>query len=123
VRAGHLHNEPPPVGVWTALNRVLLTLIIITALAVIGYRILPETGRRKAQAEQIAAMIEQVEKQKQQLARGKREAALLARDPEFLELIARDRLDLVKDGEKVYRLEQDLPAPAGSAKGQTPKSK
>jgi len=120
VRAGHLQNEPTPIGVWTALNRVLLTLIVITALSVIVYRFLPETSKRKAQSEHIAVLTEQVEKQKQQLARARREAELLMRDPEFVELIARDRLDLVKDGEKVYRLEQDAPAPPSNVKKQQP---
>lgn len=116
MRAGHLPSEATPIGVWTALNRVLLTLITITALSVIVYRFLPETGRRKAGAEQLAALTEKVEKQKQQLARAKREAELLTRDPQFLELIARDRLDLVKEGEKVYRLEQDAPAAQQTSK-------
>jgi cell division protein FtsL len=113
VRAGHLQNEPTPVGVWTALNRVLVTLIVVTALAVIVYRFLPETSRRKAQAEQVAVLSERVEKQKQLIARAKREAELLTRDPVLVELIARDKLDLKKDEEKVYRLEQDAPAAPG----------
>lgn len=120
MRVGHLQNEPTPVGVWTALNRVVLTLIVITALSVIVFRFLPETSKRKAQAEQIAVLTEKVEKQKQLLARAKREAELLTRDPEFVELIARDRLDLIKDGEKVYRLDQDAPGTAASARTQGP---
>lgn len=120
MRAGHLQNEPTPVGVWTALNRVLLTLIVITALSVIVFRFLPETARRKAQADHIAALTEKVEKQKQLLARARRESELLTRDPEFVELIARDKLDLIKDGEKVYRLDHDTPAPAESARKQKP---
>ena len=122
MRAGHLQNESTPLGVWNSLNRVLLTLIVITALAVIVYRFLPETARRKDQAAKVSALTEQVEKKKQELARAKREAELLTRDQEFVELIARDRLDLVKEGEKVYRLEQDAPA-AGSIKKQVPGTK
>ncbi len=122
MRAGHLQNENTPIGLWTSLNRVLLTLIIITALAVIGYRILPETARRKEQSDKLTMLTDQVEKQKQMLARAKREAELLTRDPEFVELIARDRLDLIKDGEKVYRLDQDAPAP-GSIKKQVPRAR
>jgi cell division protein FtsB len=123
VRAGHLPNEPTPVGVWTALNRVLLTLIVVTALAVIVYRFLPETARRKAQAEQVAVLSDTVEKQRQLIARAKREAELLTRDPALVELIARDKLDLKKDDEKVYRLDQDTPAPLGSTKRQEPRAR
>ncbi len=120
MRAAHVQSETPPIGVWNSLNRILLTLIVITSLAVIVYRFLPETGRRKELADRVAALTEQVEKQKQMLARAKREAELLTRDPVFVELIARDRLDLVKEGEKVYRLDQDAPATPKAAK---PKSK
>jgi cell division protein FtsB len=83
---------------------------------VIVYRFLPETARRREQAAKVAALTDQVEKQKQMLARAKREAELLTRDPAFVELIARDKLDLIKEGEKVYRLEQEPPAAPKSAK-------
>ncbi|MEY2504477.1 MAG: Septum formation initiator, partial [Verrucomicrobiota bacterium] len=44
------------------------------------------------------------------LARQTREVNLLKTDPTYLETIARDRLDLMKEGETIFRLEQP-PAP------------
>lgn len=104
---------------WNSLNRVLLTLIVVTSLAVIAYRFLPETSRRKEHADRIAMLTDQVEKQKQKVVRATREAELLNRDPAFAELIARDKLDLIKEGEKVYRLEQE---PLTAPKSTKPKS-
>ena len=40
------------------------------------------------------------------LARQTREVNLLKTDPGYLETIARDRLDLMKEGETIFRLEQ-----------------
>jgi squalene-hopene/tetraprenyl-beta-curcumene cyclase len=44
--------------------------------------------------------------QKMLLARETRRVTLLKTDPGYLETIARDRLDLMKDGETIFRLEQ-----------------
>jgi cell division protein FtsB len=47
------------------------------------------------------------------LARATREVNWLKTDPTYLETIARDRLDLMKEGETVFRLEPAHPeAPA-----------
>jgi cell division protein FtsB len=40
------------------------------------------------------------------LARQTREVNLLKTDAGYLEMIARDRLDLMKEGETIFRLEQ-----------------
>ena len=48
----------------------------------------------------------QLNEQKDLLARQTREVNLLRTDSEYLETIARDRLDLMKDGETIFRLEQ-----------------
>ena len=40
-----------------------------------------------------------------ELARNTREAELLKLDPEYAGLIARDRLDLMKEGETIYRFD------------------
>jgi cell division protein FtsB len=46
-----------------------------------------------------------VNEQKTLLARQTREVNLLKTDPVYLETIARDRLDLMKEGETIFRLE------------------
>ena len=47
----------------------------------------------------------QVSEQKGLLARQTREINLLKTDATYLETIARDRLDLMKEGETIFRLE------------------
>ncbi|HEX8294848.1 MAG TPA: septum formation initiator family protein [Chthoniobacteraceae bacterium] len=99
------HHAPPSGGIWHSLNRFLFTLIVLTVLLTIGYRMMPEIGKRREQQARVDDLKSQVEKEKQILARNVREENLLKHDPEYVGLIARDRLDLMKEGEKIYRLD------------------
>src|SRR5205085_2608229 len=54
---------------------------------------------------EIDALQAQVNEQKTILGRQTREVNLLKTDPTYLETIARDRLDLMKEGETIFRLE------------------
>jgi cell division protein FtsB len=62
---------------------------------------------------EIDAIQAQVNEQKKLLGRQTREVNLLKTDSTYLETIARDRLDLMKEGETIFRLE---PAKAGPSK-------
>jgi len=62
---------------------------------------------------------QQVNEQQNLLARQIREVNLLKTDVTYLETIARDRLDLMKEGETVFRLEPPRaakPKPSDSAR-------
>lgn len=100
-----IHYALPSGGIWHSLNRFLFTLIVLTVLAAIGYRMLPEIGKRKEQQARAEELKAQVEKEKHILARNLREENLLKHDPEYVGLIARDRLDLMKEGETIFRLD------------------
>lgn len=102
--------------VWQQLNRVLKGLIVIALLLVILSLFLPQYKKLKQSRGEIEALRAQVSEQKSLLARHTREASLLKTDPTYLETIARDRLDLMKEGETVFRLE----APQPKAKPATP---
>ena len=60
----------------------------------------------------------QVNEQKRSIARQTREVNLLKTDVTYLETIARDRLDLMKPGETIFRLEtaRAKPKPGDSAR-------
>ncbi len=74
-------------------------------LATVGYRMLPEISKRKEQQARVDELKGQVARQREVLNRNLREESLLKLDPEYVGLIARDRLDLMRDGETIYRLE------------------
>ena len=56
-------------------------------------------------ARRIDNLLQQVSEQQNLLARQTREVTLLKTDVSYLETIARDRLDLMKEGETIFRLE------------------
>jgi cell division protein FtsB len=107
VSAAHSEFKTPQSagGIWHSLNRFLFVLIVLTMLAAIVYRMLPEIGKRKEQSARVDELQALVEKEKQTLASNQRIENLLKHDTEYVGLIARDRLDLADPKETIYRLE------------------
>jgi cell division protein FtsB len=95
--------------VWQRLNSVLRVLLALAAVLVIVSLFLPIYKKRNLSQGEIDNLQNQVNEQKILLARQTREVNLLKTDPVYLETIARDRLDLMKEGETIFRLE---PPPA-----------
>lgn len=96
--------------VWQRLNRVLRFLLVLALLLVVVSLFLPQAkklGQSRAEIDRLQGLVVE---QKKLLARQTREVNLLKTDPTYLETLARDRLDLMKDGETIFRLDQ-LPAP------------
>lgn len=96
--------------IWQRLNSVLRVLLILALLLVIVSLFLPQSKKLAQSRAEIEKLQDQVGEQKLLLARQTREVNLLKTDPAYLETIARDRLDLMKEGETIFRLEQ-LPPP------------
>ncbi len=80
--------------------------MIVCAFSIpIAYSFMPELKKRKAADARVDELTSQIEGQQMLLARLQREENLLKHDPEYVGLIARDRLDLMKEGETIYRLD------------------
>ena len=99
--------------VWQRLNSVLRVLLAVAVVLVIVSLFLPLYKKRVQSQNEIDNLQNLVNEQKTLLARQTREVNLLKTDPIYLETIARDRLDLMKEGETIFRLE---PPPAVKAK-------
>ena len=80
--------------------------------SVVGYRAVPEVSKQREQEVQMEALKAEIEHQKLILARHQREENLLKNDVEYIGMIARDRLDLMKEGETIYRLDNGRPDPS-----------
>ena len=91
--------------VWQRLNSILRLLLAIAVLLVIVSLFLPLSKKRTQSQVEIDRLQAQVNDQKTLLARQTREVNLLKTDPVYLEVVARDRLDLMKEGETIFRLE------------------
>jgi cell division protein DivIC len=91
--------------VWQQLNRILLVLLVIAIWLGIVTLFVPPYKRLTKSRLEIDQLQAQVGEQKGLLARQTRQVYLLKTDATYLETIARDRLDLMKQGETVFRLE------------------
>ena len=96
--------------IWQRLNRVLRVLLTIATILVVVSLFLPQYKKLLQSRSDIDTLQVQVTAQRTLLARQTREVNLLMTDPTYLETIARDRLDLMKEGETIFRVD---PLPAG----------
>ena len=82
-------------------------------LVIVSLFVPPYKKLMRSRAE-IDNLQQQVSEQQNLLARQTREVNVLKTDVTYLETIARDRLDLMKDGETIFRLEPARAKPASS---------
>lgn len=93
-------------GFWQALNTILVGLVAIGLLAVVVLQFYPQIQYRNKMVSELEqkkkdlAAEEQINKQRT------REVYLLENDKQYIETIARDKLDMMKEGETIYRLDQ-----------------
>jgi cell division protein FtsB len=91
--------------IWQRLNRILRVLLFVAIWLVIVSLFLPPYNKLKQSRGEVEKLRSLVDEQKVLLARQTREVNLLKTDVTYLETIARDRLDLMKEGETIFRLE------------------
>ena len=96
--------------IWQRLNSILRVLLVVASVLVIVSLFLPPYKKLTQSRGEIETLESQRNDQKMLLARQTREVNLLKTDPTYLETMARDRLDMMKEGETIFRLEQ-LPPP------------
>lgn len=91
--------------VWDFLNRLLLVIVVFAVIAITVCAYLPKLKMEREQTARLEQLKADIEKKRTLLARRTREVDLLQHDPGYVELIARDRLDLMKEGETIFRVE------------------
>jgi len=102
-------------SVWQRWNRVLLLLLLLAVWLVIVSLFVPPYKKLKIGHADIDKLQAQRDEQQVLLSKQTREVNLLKTDPAYLETIARDRLDLMKEGETIFRVESAA-AQAGKRK-------
>jgi cell division protein FtsB len=91
--------------IWQRLNRVLRLLLFIAVWLIVVSLFVPPYNKLKQSRADVDRLQSLVNEQKTLLARQTRQINWLKTDPTYLETIARDRLDLMKEGETIFRLE------------------
>lgn len=99
------HQEPAQRPVWVSLNRLVIGMIVLLVVSTLAVRYLPETSRRNEVQAQIQDLEAKAASIRATLQQHERQERLLRTSPEYLSLIARDRLDLMQDGETLFRFE------------------
>lgn len=92
-------------GFWQALNSVLVGLVAIGLLAVVVLQFYPQIEYRNKMVRELEAKKKDLANEEQINKHRTREVYLLENDKQYIETIARDKLDMMKDGETIYRLD------------------
>ena len=95
-------NEP---DFWHRLNKVLTGLVVLGAFLGIGVMFYPVWHKQQDMRARVAALTAEKTEKTAQLATARRELDLLKNDPEYVETIARDRINVMKPGETIFRVE------------------
>ncbi len=90
---------------WHTLNRVVGALIVLGILLTVGVMFYPVWQRQQDMRAALLALEREQAEKSALLEKSQREIELLRNDPEYLETIARDRLNLMKPGETIFRIE------------------
>ena len=96
--------------VWNVVNRILTLLVIAGFLVMLALWFYPEVQKRNTLAADLEQKNEDLSKEQLLRKKREREKFLLENDPDYIEAIARDRLDLMKEGETIFRLDGETAA-------------
>ena len=95
-------NEP---DFWHRLNRVLQVFVVAGFLLTVGVMFYPVWQKQQSMRLHLLTLERAQSEKSTALAKSQRELELLRNDREYLETIARDRLNVMKPGETIFRIE------------------
>jgi cell division protein FtsB len=104
----------------TAVNRIIAFLIVVGIIAAAVAYILPELRHQREAQAQVDALRRQVEARRIEVVRQTRQVSWLQNNPEYLGIYARDKFDLMREGETVFRMEPPKPDRAPGRAAQSP---
>ena len=88
-------------------NRAAFSVFLLTGCVALAVLSVPQMRTLRFLNEELARANAQESHVRSQREQKKRELAALRDDPAYLELVARDRLDLYRAGERIYRIRND----------------
>ena len=88
-------------------NRAAFSIFLLTGCIALAVLSVPQMRALRSLNEELARANAQESHVLSQREQRRRELAALRDDPAYLELVARDRLDLYRTGERIYRIRKD----------------
>ncbi len=106
-------DDDQPRGDWirSLLNKILYLLVFVAAFILLICWFLPLVKEQQRQQHALQGLKQQVEQEKINYNKQTKKLTLLQSDPAYIELLARDKLDLMKPGETIFRMD---PAPGNT---------
>ena len=104
-------DQPRSDWIRSLLNKILYLLVFVAALILLICWFLPLVKEQQRQQHALQALKQQVEQEKVNYNKQTKKLTLLQSDPAYIELLARDKLDLMKPGETIFRMD---PAPGNT---------
>lgn len=105
------YDEPRNDWIRSLLNRILYLLILVACLILLICWFLPLVKERDRQQHYLQTLKQQVDEERAVFNKQSKKLRLLENDPAYTELLARDKLDLMKPGETIFRMDPAGPNP------------
>lgn len=99
--------------VWHKANRLIAGLILLGLVLFVLAAFYPEWARYNSLGSQLDEKRAILQAQQLERDQREREVHLLQNDPEYVEIIARDKIGVMKPDEQIFRL--DIPSPTAPA--------
>lgn len=96
---------------WRTANRLLVGLIVIGGTVIAILTFYPEFRRIDEMKATIERLDEQLVTEELELRKRQREEQWLKSDPEYIEMLAREKLGFMKEGETIFRLDLEQAVP------------
>lgn len=99
------YDEPTNNWIGSFLSRILYLLIVAAALILLVCWFLPLVKERDRQQHYLQTLKQEVDQERALNNKQSKKLTLLQNDPAYTEILARDKLDLMKPGETIFRME------------------
>ena len=93
--------EPPTVTVWQRINRLLWVVIVLTVVVLIIGAFLPELEKQREERRKNEDLQRSIDQQKAVNRHLQAQVGWLQNDPDYLAVFARDKRNMMKDGETI----------------------
>ena len=93
--------EPPTVTIWQRINRLLWVIIVLTVVALIIGAFMPELAKQRAERRKNDDLQRSIVQQKAINTHLQNQATWLVNDPDYLAIFARDKRNVMKEGESI----------------------
>ena len=96
-----------PATPWVSVGRAAMVLAFLCLVGILAVKFVPQIREYRATDAEVRALEEQRAELQREKEQREAELVLLEKDPHYIEMKARDLLDLYRDGEVVFRFETD----------------